>query len=266
MNRDYKSTNFLGHEIVITPRDELLKNIISQVESKKKLKIVFTPNPEQLVYAKSHSAFANILGKADILIPDGIGIVIGSWILSAFGKGERVPQRISGVDLVTQLLQVWQDKKILVVGGRDYDNLEFGNWKAVSLNRAIGQKQGKKRHSLFWHEGFLNASVPTKLEKNNLLSEIKKLQPDVIFVALGAPNQEKWVVENKEVLEEAGVSLVMVVGGAFDMILGKVARAPKWIQRIGLEWFFRLYKEPWRWRRQLNLLAFIKMVVQAVIT
>ena len=57
----------------------------------------------------------------------------------------------------------------------------------------------------------------------------------------------------------------MVVGGAFDMLFAKVDRAPKWMQTVGLEWLFRLYKEPWRWRRQLNLLVFVKMIIQEVL-
>lgn len=255
-----KTTNFLGFQITITPKVELLKNLVSQVNDGKKLQILFTPNPEQLVFAKSHSSFEKTLGKANILIPDGIGIVVGSQILSTFGKGTPILERVTGVDVVIRLLDELKNKKILVVGGRNYDNCSYNNWKILGSSQKTTST--KKQKHIYWHEAFLNVSQPTKEEEQTLLKYISKIKPEVIFVALGAPYQEEWIVKNRKELEASGVRLAMVVGGAFDMLLGKVDRAPKWMQRIGLEWFFRLYKEPWRWRRQLNLLVFIKMLVQ----
>lgn len=265
MKNNDNSTNFLGFKIAINQKYELLKNIVSQVEVGKKLQTVFTPNPEQLVFAKSHSSFEKTLGKADVLLPDGIGIVIGSQILSAFGKQTPILERVTGVDVVTELLEKLPKKKILIIGGRDYEGSQYQNWKVVKAGSKLGGKselKSKGQSILYWHEAFLNVSQPTEVEKKQLLEYIKKLEPDVVFVALGAPYQEEWIIENKATLETSGVRIAMVVGGAFDMLLGKVKRAPKWMQRIGLEWLFRLYQEPWRWRRQLNLLVFMKMVVQ----
>lgn len=265
MKKNDSTTNFLGFKIVITPKHELLKIFTSQVESGKKMKIVFTPNSEQLVLSKSHSSFAKVLGKSDYLIPDGIGIVVGSQVLSTFGKSEPILERIAGVDVVADLLAKLKDKKILIIGGRNYEGLEYNNWKIVKANEK-NKSTKKKVKNLYWHEAFLNAVQPTNQEKKALLNYIDKLKPDVVFVALGAPYQEKWIIENKEALQSSGVRLAMVVGGAFDMLLGKVERAPKWMQRVGLEWLFRLYKEPWRWRRQVSLLYFIKMVVQEALS
>jgi len=267
--------NFLGNKIVSTSKDQLLDSLFTQVESGKKTKIVFTPNPEQLVYAKSHSSFGKSLAKADYLLPDGMGIIIGSQIISAFGKEEPILERITGVDVVEKLLEKFTDQKVLIIGGREYSGLKFKNWKVVDAVKkstsvaksksGVTKKSSKRKHVLFWHEGFLNVSQPTKEEKDVLLTVVEKLKPDVIFVALGAPYQEEWSIKNKKALESLGVKLVMVVGGAFDMLLGKVQRAPKWMQKMGLEWFYRLYKEPWRWRRQVKLLEFVKMVVQEVL-
>lgn len=103
---------------------------------------------------------------------------------------------------------------------------------------------------------------PRATEHTALLSCIQSVAPDILFVAFGAPAQEKWVIEHKAVLEKAGVRLVMVVGGAFDMLLGKVERAPQWMRSIGLEWLYRLIQEPWRWKRQIALITFMKLVFQ----
>ena len=254
-------TNLLGYKIVSSRKERLLKKIFSHVESGIGLQIVCTPNPEQLVYAKSHSWFGKTLGKSDILLPDGMGIVIGSQILSVFGKSEPIIERIAGVDVASELLKQFHDKKFLIIGGREYAGSEFQNWKVI----AAGDRPKRVKSSvrfLYWHEGFLNVTLPTGLENKELIEHIRNLRPEILFVALGAPYQEKWIFDNKKELSDNGVRLAMAVGGSFDMLLGKVKRAPKWMQRIGLEWLFRLYKEPWRWRRQVNLLVFLKMVIQ----
>ncbi len=266
MKNNDKSTNFLGLKIVSSTKHELLENIFSQVKVGVDLRIVFTPNPEQLVYAKSHSWFEKVLGKADVLLPDGMGIIVGSQILSVFGKSEPILERIAGVDIVSALLQHFSAKKVLVVGGRGYFGAEYGKWKIVPVGGHLSQEIKKNKVSLYWHEGFLNVTQPTSVEKKELLERITQLQPDIVFVALGAPYQESWIVENKKVLQESGVRLAMVVGGSFDVLLGKVARSPIWMQKVGLEWLFRLYQEPWRWRRQLNLLVFLKMVIQEALS
>lgn len=261
MKKNDLTTNFLGYKIVSSSKDQLLKHLISQEKNGSELQIVFTPNPEQLVIAKSHSSFGKLLGKADYLLPDGVGIVIGSQILSTFGKGEPILHRIAGVDVVKELLGNYSKKKILIVGGRDYDNLQHSSLRVIN----IAHKQ-KQPGALYWSEGFLNVSQQTLSEKKELLRQINSLKPEIVFVALGAPYQEKWIIDNKRVLQESGVHIVMAVGGSFDVLLGKVKRAPKWMQMIGLEWLFRLYQEPWRWRRQLNLFTYLKMLVQEALS
>lgn len=266
MKNNDKTTNFMGLKIVSSEKYELLKKIFSQVESGTDFKIVFTPNPEQLVYAKSHSWFDKVLGKADFLLPDGMGIIFGSQILSVFGKSETILERIAGIDVVSSLLQQFSTKKILIVGGREYSGAEYQKWKIVSAGGHLSQEIKKHKVFLHWHEGFLNVTQPTSAEKKELLERISQLQPDIVFVALGAPYQEKWIVENSKALQECGVRLAMAVGGSFDVLLGKVARSPKWMQKVGLEWLFRLYQEPWRWRRQLNLLVFLKMIFREALS
>jgi len=314
MKKIDKRTNFLGKQFVSSSKDEVLIHLLSQVAKPTKTQIVFTPNPEQLIYAKSHSEFDKVLGQADMLLPDGIGIVYGAKFLSLFGKNSKqlvnyqsstgfkdseiqaqkeepyFVERITGVDIVSGLLGKFQkfdlarklaqksakklvkesaqkstkNPTILIIGGRGYENLTYDSWKVVSVSaQNIDTVTSKtKQHTLYWHEGFLNVTQQTTVEKKDLVTVIKKLQPELVFVALGAPHQENWIIENKPLLESSGVRLAMAVGGTFDMLLGKVTRAPKWMQKIGLEWLFRLYQEPWRWRRQAKLIQFVKLVVR----
>lgn len=85
----------------------------------------------------------------------------------------------------------------------------------------------------------------------------EKISVDILFVALGAPKQEMWMHEN---WKDINAKAVMGVGGAFDYVSGKVVRAPKWMRKVGLEWLYRLVRQPWRWSRQLSLLEFVYVV------
>ena len=97
-------------------------------------------------------------------------------------------------------------------------------------------------------------------EKTSHLSFlISHLSIDILFVAFGVPKQEFWISDN---LEKIPVKIAIGVGGAFDYISGRVKRAPEWIQNIGLEWLYRLIREPWRLKRQLALLEFIRLVIK----
>jgi len=94
------------------------------------------------------------------------------------------------------------------------------------------------------------------------VAEINRVKPDFLFVGLGAPKQEKWVAKN---LDKLRVKVVMVVGGALDQIADPSLRPPKWLNRVGLGWLYRLLRQPWRWRRQLRLIRFGWMVVDKVL-
>lgn len=118
----------------------------------------------------------------------------------------------------------------------------------------------------FWIKGIQgleNVASATNKEKKKLLEEIEKFRPALVLVGFGAPKQEEWVVENRVFLEKVGVRVVMVVGGALDVWAGKVKRAPRVVRFLGLEWLWRLVQEPWRWRRQLRLLKFVRLVISS---
>lgn len=240
----------------------LLKTIQDKVIRTKSPLVVFTPNPEQLVLAQKDAQFSANLDRADYLIPDGIGLIWAASILNLFGKAEPISSRISGIDLATDFLE-WAKQAswpVLLLGGRDYHQAKN---QSVQLNIS---GQSAKKLKLQWLMGYQQASQPTKQEEQLVVKTIKQLKPKMVLVAFGAPQQEQWVVDHLPLLKQAGVKVVLVVGGSFDVLLGKLKRAPLIMRGLGLEWLFRLIQEPRRWRRQLALLEFMGMTLEELLS
>jgi N-acetylglucosaminyldiphosphoundecaprenol N-acetyl-beta-D-mannosaminyltransferase len=103
------------------------------------------------------------------------------------------------------------------------------------------------------------AGSPHPEEETEIAAQIRSSGADVLLVAYGAPKQDKWIDRNNE---RTGVAVAIGIGGSLDFIVGKQKRAPHWMQRIGLEWLYRLIREPWRWRRQLALPKFVWHVLR----
>lgn len=258
-----EQTLLFGLKIFSSKKIRLLEILKNQLSRGTQTLSVFTPNPEQIVLASHDKIFASYLGFASLLIPDGIGLVLSSKILALFGKSSALRERITGVDIATDLLKVIKKDNLsaLILGGRKYDSGKVAGLTVHSARKKVSGTQPV----LYWHEGFLNISVPTQAELQQLEKILLSLKPSVVFVAFGAPYQEKWVVENSALLDKSKVKVVVVVGGTFDMLFGKVGRAPKWMQYLGLEWLYRLVQEPWRWRRQLQLFEFIKLSIKELL-
>ncbi len=208
--------------------DEVLAERLHHSEEKLPT-IVLTPNAEQVVISQKDKNFRFLLQQATYNIPDGAFIVLASHFLAS----APLPERIAGVDVVAHLLKKSDHRKMMIIGGRSYKNTDIP-----------------------WLEGYKNILQPTAAEEEKIISEIEKLRPEIIFVAFGAPNQEKFIFDHYGVFAQQHVKIAMVVGGSFDLLFGKMQRAPIWMQRSGLEWLFRLFQEPWRWKRQLRLFAF----------
>ncbi|MEO8581658.1 MAG: WecB/TagA/CpsF family glycosyltransferase [Patescibacteria group bacterium] len=215
---------------------------------------IATPNPEQIVQASQDPEFKTALTKFDLFLPDGQGIVWASKILR-----RPLSERIAGVDVVEELVKEMEQKKQtgLIVGGRGYqESISAGQpLKEKCVEITVGDTK------LTWFRDFNRDEVA---DSQDVLTCVQKNKPTFVFVALGAPYQEEWVSQHREALQKAGVKCVMVVGGAFDVLTGKVQRAPDLIQHIGFEWGWRLLQQPWRWRRQLRLIEFVKLVLQQV--
>ncbi|NCN87375.1 MAG: WecB/TagA/CpsF family glycosyltransferase [Candidatus Pacebacteria bacterium] len=246
-----KSFQFRGKTFFSRGRVELLKNLknsLSRLNNENDTLLVFTPNPEQIMLAESDQEFNKFLLEADVLVPDGVGLTIAAQLLGE-DKNEQQIERIPGRLLVEDLIKISKEDhyKILIIGGRDYSHTG-----SVSINN----------FEMSWDSGYLDAFNPTEGEEVALQKRIEQEKPDIIFVAFGAPMQEKWLVKHKDFLSQNNVRLGMVVGGTFDYLLGFVPSPPSWVSKMGFEWLFRLVTQPWRFKRQLKLISFLGLVIE----
>lgn len=225
----------LGIDFVNKRFDQVVEDLLSRINNKRKSFIV-TANPEIVMYAHEHSDYKKIVQSADMVVPDGYGIILASKILST-----PIMERVAGYDLTVRLLEIGNKKKlkIYLLGGR-----EETNQKAVdNIHNTYPDIQIVGRH-----HGFFD------WEKSQVTAEIKAANPDVVFVALGFPRQEQWIAKH---LDQFSHGLFMGVGGSIDVLAGEVQRAPRIWQKLNLEWFYRLISQPTRWRRMLAIPRFI---------
>lgn len=235
-----------------------------------KLLIIFTPNSEQIALTKIDPQFFQDLQDADLLLPDGIGVVAASRLLAVAGKATLIPERITGIDVVVALLNfaATHKKKVLVIGGRGYGAETLAK-KGASVLRILPKfisslENTTQTQQYLWFEGYHDVRDTTDSEETEVLEVIKSVHPQYLFIALGAPYQERWLLRHRKFLESENIEIAMAVGGTFDILSGTLARAPKLLRDLHLEWLYRLYQEPWRWRRQTKLLLFIKEAVRAL--
>lgn len=193
---------------------------------------VITANPEIVMGANQHSELKRITDDADLITPDGIGIVMASrW------KGEPVAERVAGYDLLLKLLERGNQKGwsfFFLGSSEEVNQIATDRIRERYPNiRIVGR-----------HHGFF------KDHEQELVEEINQARPQFLIVALGAPRQEQWIYLHKRQLK---ANVAIGVGGCLDVIAGKVKRAPVFWQKLNLEWLYRLLSQPSRWKRQLAL-------------
>ena len=195
---------------------------------------VVTLNAEMAMQADQNSALKAVLCQADLAIPDGAGIVLYFRV-----KGKRI-QRCPGIELAESLLQTLEaEHSAFFLGAAPgVAKAAAQTWQARQPNLNIVGVQ----------DGYFTAEDLPALE-----DRLKALQPTVIFVALGVPRQEFWIAERRSLCPKA---IWVGVGGSFDIWAGNKERAPAFFCNNNLEWLYRLYQEPWRWRRMLALPKF----------
>jgi N-acetylglucosaminyldiphosphoundecaprenol N-acetyl-beta-D-mannosaminyltransferase len=229
-------------------KDVLINQYIHEYidsDQKSELKVIFTPNPEQIMLAKRSANFAEVLRAGDIAVPDGVGVMWAARILNMVGKSKILKSRITGIDVMKEVIEQFPQVKMAVIGGRS--EVHGNKPHMVTL-------LGKHIPRL---SGYKDVHKPTPQEEESVKEFLRKNKPKVLFVAFGAPYQEEWIITHKAFLTKQGVKVAMVVGGAVDVLSGKLQRAPSWIRTLGFEWLYRLVQEPWRWKRQLQLIHFI---------
>lgn len=229
------------------PIDRVTKKEAGQIterlikESNKTCQMIFAPNTEFIMYAQKDEEYYKLLNKSRLSTPDSIGVIIA-------GKLQHKPfkERIPGQAYFREIIELSNKKgySVYLLGGepgipeKTKENLE----KIYPNVNIIGT-----------HHGYFS-----KEEEKEVIEEINKLQPNVLFVALGAPKQEKWIEEHRQELK---VDVAAGQGGTYDYEAGKIKRAPVWIQKIGMEWLWRLVLQPSRIIRMRVLPIFLLKIL-----
>lgn len=203
---------------------------------------VITANPIMIMAALENPSYMQVMQNAELLVPDGTGVV---W--AAEKAGSPVPERVAGFDLLHELLRVGESYKWRVyLLGSTGDVIEATASRLKELYPEVvicGLR-----------DGFFGPN-----EDQGVIEHIRKAEPDLLFVARGADTQEPWISRYKQ---ELNVPVMMGVGGSFDVISGKSKRAPKIMQKLRMEWLYRLMKEPSRYKRMLALPKFAMKVLR----
>ncbi|MBI2327892.1 WecB/TagA/CpsF family glycosyltransferase [Candidatus Curtissbacteria bacterium] len=235
----------LGIPIWAIPLDKIAAAVVAEIERTKPKKTFFYVNAHCLILAAGDQKYQKILQRASLVYSGGFGPVLASKIL-----GQSLPGRTPTPDFIEKVFAAAQDK-----GWSFY----FLGTEARSLLRAIKKIRQRfpKLAIVGYHHGYFDKS-----EEKRLLADINRKRPRVLIVAMGSPKQEKWISQN---MDKIDASVFWSVGALFDIISGKRSRGPVWLQRLGLEWLFRLYQEPRRlWRRYtIGNLEFIYLVFKA---
>jgi N-acetylglucosaminyldiphosphoundecaprenol N-acetyl-beta-D-mannosaminyltransferase len=236
----------LGITIFPENKSDILEKILLYIDKPRDSFHIVSLNPENIVVSTENQLFKRVLETAQIKIIDGIGIVLAArWL------GVEAGERVTGVGLMEELLKRASDRRlrVLMIGGKE--NLALGLAECYS-------KQFPEAN-FFGLKGIMDIKNPRKAEEDKIFSIVAAYKPQLVFVAFGSPEQELWLDRHKK---EFTKCIVMGVGGAFDYLSNNIKRAPVFIQKLGLEWLYRLLNQPWRWRRQLRLFKFIRIIIQ----
>ena len=207
---------------------------------KQKKSFLVAINPEKIMKAQEDEELRQLLNRADYQIPDGIGVILASKL-----KKGNIQSRVTGIDMMLTLCDVAtkNGKKIFMYGGKPgvADKAKVELEKQFPGIQIVGTLNGYEK------------------DEQVIIERINEHKPDIIFVALGSPTQEYWIVNH---MDKVTPMIFQGVGGSYDVISGNLKRAPEAFQKMGLEWFYRLIKEPWRFKRQLILPQFLIKVLK----
>lgn len=206
--------------------DETISLIEKAINEKKQIHHVVV-NVAKLVNLQNDETLRNSVVNCDIINADGQGVV---WAASFLGK--RIPERVTGIDLMYNLIKLSAEKgyKIFLFGAEE---------SIVNKVNALINSQFGSDVVIGFRNGYFDQS-----EEKQIAKSISEARPNILFVAMGSPKKERFLHENKDILND--INLIMGVGGSFDVFAGKVKRAPIWMQKGGLEWFYRFLQEPSR--------------------
>ncbi|HHW49370.1 MAG TPA: WecB/TagA/CpsF family glycosyltransferase [Clostridiaceae bacterium] len=234
------TVEILGVRIDKVTMNEALQKLQSFLQEDR-VHTIYTPNSEIMMAAQRDEYLKDILNSADLLVADGAGVVLASRILKV-----NLPEKVAGFDLVRNSFSMEASKKTrYFLFGSKPGVAEAAKEKILNTYKNV--EIAGCYHGYFSPE-----------DEDNIIDMINRSGADILLVALGAPKQEKWIHENKDKLK---VKVCIGVGGSLDVLSGNVKLAPEFFRRNGLEWLYRLYKEPRRFKRMLDLPRFILRVI-----
>lgn len=239
---DVESLYILGVRVDDVTYEEMLEAIDRFIAQGGHHQLV-TVNPEFVVTAQDDEEFRRVLNGAALCLPDGVGLL---WAARLLGRPLR--ERVTGSDGIYRIAEH--------AARRGYHLFLLGAAPGVAKQAAAVLTA---RYPGLVISG-THAGSPTPEEEEEICARVQAARPDILLVAYGHPQQDKWIARNQA---RCGVPVAIGVGGAFDFVAGVVPRAPRWMRRWGLEWLYRLLRQPWRWRRQLALPRFVFLVLRA---
>jgi len=259
-----KTVDILGIQIDAVNMVQALEKVCDFL-AENRVHTIYTPNAEIIMQARRDADLKGILNEADLLVADGAGVVLASRILK-----RPVPCKVSGIDLTREMFRLFSD--LSENNGREYNAgnsfikkpsfIRKPSFYLLGAKPGVAEKASENVISAYpgviiagYRNGYFNES-----ENSLVVDEINNSGADILLVALGAPKQEKWINANKDRLN---VKVCMGVGGTFDVLAGVVSPAPEILRRNGFEWLYRLYKEPWRAKRMMDLPRFMLNVFKA---
>ncbi|HOG63014.1 MAG TPA: WecB/TagA/CpsF family glycosyltransferase [Sedimentibacter sp.] len=240
--------SIMGVRINNISMNEVLKLAEQKIKNDEKY-IIYTPNTEIIMMCQKDEEFLNIMNKSNINVPDGVGLIYA-------GKIKKFPlkEKVAGYDLSINLLKMADEKglKLYAVGGRP------GVAEAAMQNV---QKKYPGIKIVGAHHGYFKGTHLGKFgheEEIAVIEDINRHKPHILFVGFGAKKQEQWIEYNKDLIN---ANIIIGNGGTLDGLAGIVKRAPDIFINLGLEWLYRLIKEPKRITRQIVLPVFMFKVI-----
>lgn len=257
-----KRVKILGIQFDVCTKDSALKRVIDVLENRahENGKQIATPNPEMLLLAQNNADFREVLNSAWLNIPDGIGVLWASTFLEATKKSSILgrylkmflsllslaiypkfctkifPERITGVDFMESICAVSKGAPIFLLGAKS----------------GVAEKVKTFLETKYRGINIVGVFSGSPIEDDFIAIQalIAETQPKILFVAYGSPAQEMWI--SKHLRELKSVKIAVGIGGAFDFFAGERKRAPRIVQKLGLEWLVRLIQEPSRIKRIYN--------------
>ncbi|MGI5948748.1 WecB/TagA/CpsF family glycosyltransferase [Peptoniphilus sp.] len=244
-----EKVKIFGVEIFNITSDEC-ENILRQFLKSEKLNKIFTPNTEIVMAAKRDEELKNLVNSADLVLCDGIGLIHASKM-----RNKPIKERVTGFDTSIKLLEIADEKGL---------NLYFLGGKEGVAKEAKEKVEEKYKNLkvVGYHNGYFNSKIDGKedtSEEKKIIEEINSKDTDIVFVGFGFPRQEKWI---DKMGDDIKAKVIIGNGGVLDILSGRANRAPDIFIKLGLEWFYRLIKDPARIKRQIDLPKFLLAVLR----